>query len=78
MKTDTKDRIIDFIDKNKKVRPPRPDINHKCIMLIDDAVGSGSTLNETALKLRQQNKNLFILGYAIVGSYKGFEVIKEI
>jgi predicted amidophosphoribosyltransferase len=49
------------------------------ILLIDDAVGSGSTLNEVAKKIRQ--KNLCrgkIIGLSIVGSFKGFEVISEI
>ena len=49
------------------------------ILLIDDAVESGSTLNEVAKKVRQ--KNLCkgkIIGLAIVGSFKGFEVISEI
>jgi len=49
------------------------------ILLIDDAVGSGSTLNETAKKIRQ--KGLCkgkIIGLAITGSFKGFEVISEV
>ncbi len=49
------------------------------ILLIDDAVGSGSTLNEVAKKIRQ--KNLCkgnIIGLAVVGSFKGFEVISEV
>ncbi len=49
------------------------------IILIDDAVGSGSTLNETAKKIRQ--KGLCrgkIIGLAITGSFKGFDVISEV
>jgi len=49
------------------------------ILLIDDAVGSGSTLNETAKKIRQ--KGLCggkVIGLAITGSFKGFEVISEV
>ena len=49
------------------------------ILLIDDAVGSGATMNETARKIRErkicQGK---IYGLAIVGSFKGFAVISEI
>lgn len=48
------------------------------VMLIDDAVGSGATLNETASKLKQSGVAKKIIGVAIVGSYKGFDVIKEI
>ncbi len=49
------------------------------ILLIDDAVGSGATLNETALQIK--NKQLCkgkIIGLAITGSFKGFDVISEV
>ena len=49
------------------------------ILLIDDAVGSGSTLNETAKKIRQRGQcQGKIIGLAITGSFKGFEVISEV
>lgn len=49
------------------------------VLLIDDAAGSGSTFNETAKKLRgiTGGKNK-IVAFAIVGSFKGFDVIKEV
>lgn len=49
------------------------------ILLIDDAVGSGATLNETARQIK--NKKLFtgkIIGLALTGSFKGFEIINEV
>ena len=51
----------------------------KNILLIDDAVGSGSTLNETAKKIRERKicKGK-IIGLAVVGSFKGFDVISEV
>lgn len=52
---------------------------YKNILLIDDAVGSGSTLNETAKQIK--NKGLSsgkIIGLAITGSFKGFDVISEV
>jgi hypothetical protein len=47
------------------------------ILLIDDAVGSGATLNETAGKLKLKGVATEVFGVAITGSYKGFEVITE-
>jgi len=47
------------------------------VLLIDDAVGSGATLNETAGKLVKKSLASKVFGLAITGSYKGFEVITE-
>ena len=49
------------------------------ILLIDDAVGSGATLNETAGQIRSRGlvKDK-IIGLAITGSFKGFDVISEV
>jgi len=48
------------------------------VLLIDDAIGSGSTINETAGKLKAKGIAKWVAGVAITGSYKGFEVIQEI
>jgi predicted amidophosphoribosyltransferase len=49
------------------------------ILLIDDAVGSGATLNETAAQIKQKKLcHGKIIGLAIVGSFKGFDVISEV
>ncbi|HUD07178.1 MAG TPA: HTH domain-containing protein [Candidatus Saccharimonadales bacterium] len=49
------------------------------ILLIDDAVGSGSTLNETAKKIGQRGLcKGKIIGLSITGSFKGFDVISEV
>jgi len=53
--------------------------SYKNILLIDDAVGSGATLNETAAQI--QHRKICrgkIIALAITGSYKGFDVISEI
>lgn len=53
--------------------------NYNNILLIDDAVGSGATLNETAKQIK--NKELIsgeVIGLAITGSFKGFDVISEV
>ncbi len=49
------------------------------VLLIDDAVGSGATMNETAKKIKDKNLvNGEIIGLAITGSFKGFDIISEI
>ena len=48
------------------------------VLLIDDAVGSGATLNEIAGKLKQKNTAQHITGLAISGSFKGFDVITDV
>ena len=53
-------------------------VNFNKVLLIDDAVGSGATLNETAKKLKKNYGVKKVYGLAVVGSYKGFEVIREI
>lgn len=48
------------------------------ILLIDDAVWSWATLNETAKKIKEKWYAKKVIWLAIVWSYKGFEVINEI
>lgn len=73
--TKLKDRVTNaretiIIDESRK---------YSNILLIDDAVGSGATLNEVAKKIRQKDicKGK-IIGLAITGSVKGFDVISEV
>ena len=49
------------------------------VLIVDDATGSGATLNETANKIRKiTDKKIKIIGYSVVGSYKNFDVISEV
>lgn len=49
------------------------------ILLIDDAVGSGATLNQTAAQIKTKGIcSGKIIGLAITGSFKGFDVISEV
>lgn len=50
--------------------------NH--LLLIDDAVGSGSTLNQIAAKVKEKGVAQRITGLALVGSFKGFDVITDV
>jgi predicted amidophosphoribosyltransferase len=46
--------------------------------MIDDAVGSGATMNEIAKKLKSKNVASSVIGIAITGSFKGFDVITDV
>lgn len=49
------------------------------VLIIDDATGSGATINETAGKIRKfTDKKIKIYGYSVVGSFKGFDIISEV
>jgi len=48
------------------------------VVLIDDAVGSGSTLNQIADKIKGKGVAQTITGLALVGSFKGFDVITDV
>ncbi len=51
---------------------------YKHLILIDDAVGSGSTLNQIAGKIKNKKLAKKVTGLAIVGSFKGFDVITDV
>lgn len=68
------DRIYNA--KNSMIVTEKSSFNH--ILLIDDAVGSGATLNEIAFQLKDKNIASKITGLALAGSFKGFEVISEV
>ena len=53
-------------------------IKYKHILLIDDAIGSGSTLNQIAGKIKRKGIAKKITGLAIVGSFKGFDVVSDV
>ena len=56
---------------------PIQDLSGQSILLIDDALGSGATLNALSKKLLSRGAK-DVTGYAVVGSYKGFEVISQV
>lgn len=50
--------------------------NH--VLLIDDAVGSGATVNEIAGKIKQKGIAQKVSALAITGSFKGFDVVTDV
>ncbi len=47
------------------------------VLLVDDAVGSGATLDAIAKMLKRAGARK-VIGYAVVGSYKGFDVLPQV
>lgn len=56
----------------------RGNVSYNTVLLIDDAIGSGSTLNQIAGKIKNKKLANKIIGLAVVGSYKGFDVITDV
>jgi len=52
--------------------------SYDSVVLIDDAVGSGATMNEIAGKLKERGIAKTVTGLALPLSYKGFDVISEV
>lgn len=48
------------------------------ILLIDDAVGSGASMNQVACKIKRAGLAKKVYGFAVTGSAKGFDVISEV
>ena len=71
-------KIGDRIDNARASIVVRETRQFKKVLLIDDAVGSGATINETAAKLKQKGTAKNVYGLAITGSFKGFDVIQEV
>lgn len=75
----TLSKLGDRIENAKHTIVVEDNKKYKNILLIDDAVGSGATLNETAAQIKR--KGLCkgkLIGLAITGSFKGFDVISEV
>ncbi|MDA3802706.1 MAG: hypothetical protein PF488_02285 [Patescibacteria group bacterium] len=73
-------KLEDRIENANKTIAVSPGQNIESnVLIIDDATGSGATLNETAKKIKRIAKNdIKVFGYSVVGSYKGFDVISEV
>ncbi len=53
-------------------------VKYNHLLLIDDAVGSGATMNQVAGKIKQKGIAKKITGLAVVGSFKGFDVVTDV
>ncbi len=75
----TLSKLEDRVENARNTIFIRGNLQYENILLIDDAIGSGSTLNETAKKLKEKDlvKNK-VIGLALTGSFKGFDVLNEV
>ena len=48
------------------------------VLIIDDAVGSGASMNEVAKQIKERGMAKKVIGLSITGSFKGFHVINEV
>lgn len=71
-------KLTDRVENAQKTLYVTDKVPWQRVLLIDDAVGSGATFDQVAKKLKSQFGTKFVAGFAIVGSYKGFEVISEV
>ena len=75
----TLNKLSDRIENAQKTIVVNEKDEYKNILLLDDAIGSGATLNETAAQIKAKGiVKGKIIGLAITGSFKGFDVISEV
>jgi predicted amidophosphoribosyltransferase len=74
----TLNKLEDRIENAKNTIIVDDNRTYNTLILIDDALGSGATFNETAEKIKRQGMAKTVIGLAITGSFSGFEVISEV
>lgn len=74
----TLNKLKDRIENVEKTIIVNERGKYKTALLIDDAVGSGATLNETAMQIKRNGIAEKVIGLSITGSFKGFDVISEV
>lgn len=75
----TLNKLEDRIENAQETMLVESRNHYKNILIIDDAVGSGATINEIAAQIKHNGLTKGkIIGLAITGSFKGFDVISEV
>ncbi len=74
----TLNKLSDRIENARRTIIVNEQGKYKNILLIDDAIGSGATLNETAIQIKRKDIAKKVIGLSITGSFKGFDVISEV
>ncbi len=71
-------KLVERISNADNTFMLRDNQSFKRLLLMDDAVGSGSTLNQIAAKIKKSGVAEHITGLAIAGSFKEFDVITDV
>lgn len=71
-------KLSDRIENAESTIVVTEKLQYTNVLLIDDAVGSGATLNQVACKLRRMGVAQKVYGFAVTGSVKGFDIISEV
>lgn len=71
-------KIEERINNAENTFVVKGNVSCKNVLLIDDAVGSGATLNQIAGKIKNKQLAEKVIGVAIVGSFKEFDVITDV
>lgn len=75
----TLSKLDDRVENARKTIVVEDGGTYENILIIDDAVGSGASINETAAQIQKKGLcNGRIIGLAITGSFNGFDVISEV
>jgi len=74
----TLSKLEDRIENARKTLVLSDSGKYNNLLLIDDAVGSGATLNQVAKQAKDKKIAKNIIGLSITGSFKGFDVISEV
>jgi len=71
-------KIADRIENANKTFVVEKGSDFNNVLLIDDAVGSGASINQIAQKMKERGIAKKVIGFAVTGSLNDFDVISEV
>src|SRR3989344_5333782 len=74
----TLSKLPDRVENAKKTLFVTETGKCKNLLIIDDAVGSGATINHLAQQAKEKKITKKVIGLSVTGSFKGFDVISEV
>ncbi len=70
-------KLSDRVENADETFVVEGDISYKKVLLIDDAVGSGASINQVAKKIKEKGLAKKVIGFVVTGSLNDFDVISE-